>query len=270
MALPRILIVEDESITSYHLQTSLVRLGYDARWVVTSGEDAVAKAEQIRPDLVLMDIMLNGPIDGIEAAERIRSRFRIPTVFLTAYRTTVSCHAPSWPNHSVIFSSPFGRTSSAPPSRWPSTSMRWKNGCEKARNATGRLLNPKRKWCAVICLTAPSPSPMRHTAQFSRKIASRDPRALVHPNPSGGRPARTGKASSVIHGRQTRAVPRTPDRPAQRGDPLAAVDEPGHIRRPRKNTGVPRRGPGRLGQEESRRRPACKQSWFQQHRGKEP
>ena len=80
-----ILLVEDESIIAKDIRVSLQNLGYDVSAVVSSGEEAVEKSEEHRPSLVLMDIVLKGEIDGIEAASEIRSRFDIPVVYLTAY-----------------------------------------------------------------------------------------------------------------------------------------------------------------------------------------
>ncbi len=85
MAGERILIVEDESIVAKDIQNSLQTLGYLVPASVSSGEEAVTKAFELKPDLVLMDIMLKGQIDGIQAAEQIRSKIRIPVVYLTAY-----------------------------------------------------------------------------------------------------------------------------------------------------------------------------------------
>ncbi len=85
MAKPQILIVEDESVVALDLQSSLERLGYEAPVAVSSGEEAIAEAEEARPDLVLMDIMLEGDMDGVEAAEQIHERFKIPVVYLTAF-----------------------------------------------------------------------------------------------------------------------------------------------------------------------------------------
>jgi signal transduction histidine kinase/AmiR/NasT family two-component response regulator len=81
----RILIVEDEGIVAKDLQISLRSLGYTVCGVAVSGPEAVAKAESLRPDLLLMDIRLRGEMDGIEAARRIRARMDAPIVFLTAY-----------------------------------------------------------------------------------------------------------------------------------------------------------------------------------------
>ena len=81
----KLLIVEDEGIVALNIQRRLEGLGYCIVASVSSGEEAIAAAEQMNPDLVLMDIKLEGGIDGIEAAAQIRSRFQIPIVYLTAY-----------------------------------------------------------------------------------------------------------------------------------------------------------------------------------------
>jgi PAS domain S-box-containing protein len=81
----QILIVEDERIVADDVRMSLERLGYSACGIVSSGEQAVEKTRGMRPDLVLMDIVLEGKMNGIEAAEVIRSSFDIPIVYLTAY-----------------------------------------------------------------------------------------------------------------------------------------------------------------------------------------
>lgn len=85
MAEIKILVVEDESIVAEDIRRSLQKLGYDVPSVVASGEEAVKKVEEISPDLVLMDIMLSGEMDGIEAADKIRYNFNVPVVYLTAY-----------------------------------------------------------------------------------------------------------------------------------------------------------------------------------------
>ncbi len=80
-----ILIVEDESIIAEDMSDSLISLGYRVTDIVYSGEEAILSVAESRPDLVLMDVNLQGEIDGITAAEEIRSRFQIPVVYLTAY-----------------------------------------------------------------------------------------------------------------------------------------------------------------------------------------
>ena len=85
MANAQVLVVEDASIIAKDIQDILRRLGYAVPVVVSSGEKAIQKAAEMHPDLVLMDIMLKGDMDGVEAAQQIRDRFHIPVVYLTAY-----------------------------------------------------------------------------------------------------------------------------------------------------------------------------------------
>jgi len=85
MEKPRILVVEDEFIVAFELRTALEEMGYSVCGVVSSGEEAIEVAERERPDCVLMDVSVKGPVDGVEAALRIRSRLGIPTAFLTGY-----------------------------------------------------------------------------------------------------------------------------------------------------------------------------------------
>ncbi|WP_449246602.1 PAS domain S-box protein [Desulfarculus baarsii] len=79
-----LLIVEDEFIVAQHLRASLESMGYEVAGLADSAAEAVELAERLRPDLVLMDIFLAGPSDGIEAAMTIRRRLGRPVVFLTA------------------------------------------------------------------------------------------------------------------------------------------------------------------------------------------
>ncbi len=81
----KILIVEDEMITALDLRHQLHRLGYQVSAVAKSGEEAVRLSEELHPDLVLMDVNLEGAMDGIEASRRIQATARIPVVYLTAY-----------------------------------------------------------------------------------------------------------------------------------------------------------------------------------------
>ena len=80
----RILVVEDETIVSLDLQNSLKILGYKVVGAASNGPDAIAKAESARPDLVLMDIILKGDMDGVQTAEAIHARLNVPVIFLTA------------------------------------------------------------------------------------------------------------------------------------------------------------------------------------------
>ena len=85
MTAPRILIVEDDLVVARDIQNHLTRIGHTVVGLVARGEDALPLAIQSQPDLVLMDIRLDGGIDGIDAAQQIRDCCRIPVVYLTAY-----------------------------------------------------------------------------------------------------------------------------------------------------------------------------------------
>jgi signal transduction histidine kinase len=85
MTTGHILIVEDERITAKDLQLQLQQLGHAVPVTVASGEAAIQRVAESRPDLVLMDIHLTGEIDGIEAARQIWAEFRIPIIYLAAY-----------------------------------------------------------------------------------------------------------------------------------------------------------------------------------------
>jgi CheY-like chemotaxis protein len=85
MSAVRILIVEDESIVAKDVQKTLQGMGYDVPAISLSAEDALVKVQENRPDLVIMDIILSGEMNGIEAANLIRERHNIPVLFLTAY-----------------------------------------------------------------------------------------------------------------------------------------------------------------------------------------
>ncbi|MBL9136912.1 MAG: response regulator [Verrucomicrobiales bacterium] len=85
MSATRILIVEDEEIVAMDIEARLGLLGYEVAGNAATGERAVALAQDVRPDLVLMDIRLRGEMDGITAAGIIRHRFSLPVVFLTAH-----------------------------------------------------------------------------------------------------------------------------------------------------------------------------------------
>ena len=85
MAEAKIMIVEDEVLFAKDLKDLLESWGYTVPAIASTGEEAIEKAGEMKPDLVLMDIVLKDGIDGIEAADQIRTRFKIPVVYLTAY-----------------------------------------------------------------------------------------------------------------------------------------------------------------------------------------
>lgn len=82
---PRILIVEDEVIISDNLKGILELKGYEVVDIVITGKDAIDAAEKYHPHIILMDILLKGDMDGVSAAMEIKSRTRIPVIYLTAY-----------------------------------------------------------------------------------------------------------------------------------------------------------------------------------------
>jgi len=80
-----ILIVEDEKIIALDLQRRLERFGYSVVGMASDGAEAISLAISRSPDIILMDIMLAGSMDGIDAAKHIRAQLGIPVIFLTAY-----------------------------------------------------------------------------------------------------------------------------------------------------------------------------------------
>ncbi len=83
-----ILIVEDEPVVAKDIQLSLQRLGYRVPATATSGEEAIRKAVDMHPDLILMDIVLKGKMDGVETALQIQRKQDVPVIYLTAYADT--------------------------------------------------------------------------------------------------------------------------------------------------------------------------------------
>ncbi|MBF2057371.1 MAG: response regulator [Cyanobacterium sp. T60_A2020_053] len=84
----KILIVEDELIAAESLSVDLKKLNYEVIGIVTTGEKAIKKAQELCPDLILMDIMLKGKMDGITAAHHIYNELKIPIIYLSAYADT--------------------------------------------------------------------------------------------------------------------------------------------------------------------------------------
>jgi CheY-like chemotaxis protein len=81
----KILVVEDEGLIALNLSQALNRGGYDVVGIASSGEEALETLSRVTPDLVLMDIRLDGQMDGIEAATKVQSDFQLPVIFLTAH-----------------------------------------------------------------------------------------------------------------------------------------------------------------------------------------
>jgi PAS domain S-box-containing protein len=86
----RLLIVEDQNIIAWDLKTRLENLGYQVTAIAASGEQALQQVQDTSPDLVLMDIILKGALDGIESAARIRANFEVPIVYVTAHSDEVT------------------------------------------------------------------------------------------------------------------------------------------------------------------------------------
>ena len=84
-SLGRIMIVEDERIIADHIATRLERNGYTVAGILDSSKEALDQIPSLKPDLILMDIRINGDEDGIETANRVRERFDIPVIYLTAH-----------------------------------------------------------------------------------------------------------------------------------------------------------------------------------------
>lgn len=85
MAFARILIVEDEGIIAMAIKNSLESYGYQVCDTAFSGEEAIEKASRLQPDLILMDVILKGEMDGVTAAQIIYEKYRTPIIFLTAF-----------------------------------------------------------------------------------------------------------------------------------------------------------------------------------------
>lgn len=85
MSNTQILIVEDEILIAMGLQKQLENFGYFVVGIASSGDEAIAKVIELQPDLVIMDIIIHGDMDGIEVARRVQEQFKIPVIYLTAY-----------------------------------------------------------------------------------------------------------------------------------------------------------------------------------------
>jgi CheY-like chemotaxis protein len=81
----KILIVEDEMIIAEDLKRLLLKSGYDVTDIVTSGEAALNAVKESKPDLIFMDIVIEGEINGIDAAKQIHDKYKMPIIFLTAW-----------------------------------------------------------------------------------------------------------------------------------------------------------------------------------------
>lgn len=85
MASEKILIVEDERIIALRLEQTLTTMGYAVVGIAARGEEALRLAGTLQPDLILMDIVIQGEMDGIEVARQIQTTSKVPVIFVTAY-----------------------------------------------------------------------------------------------------------------------------------------------------------------------------------------
>ena len=81
----KIFIVEDEPVVAMALEDTLAQLGYSVAGTATNGNDAIVRIGESHPDLILMDIRIQGDMDGIETAEKVSALYNIPVVYLTAH-----------------------------------------------------------------------------------------------------------------------------------------------------------------------------------------
>lgn len=107
MSAAKILVVEDEGLTAMELQRKLKTWGYEVPSFAFSRKDAVRKAKEIKPDLILMDVMLKGQGDGIDAALEIKNIRDIPIIYLTAYGDVKTRKRAEFTNPNAYIIKPF-------------------------------------------------------------------------------------------------------------------------------------------------------------------
>lgn len=103
----RILIVEDELLVASDLEARLKQMGHQVLGIATTGEEAIALAEQHRPDVVLMDIQLAGLMNGQQAANIIQTAMPVPVIFLTAFVGMLASDAQLGSRENLFLSKPF-------------------------------------------------------------------------------------------------------------------------------------------------------------------
>ena len=106
---PRVLIVEDEILVADDLEWQLTRMGYEVLAVASTGAEAIALANDRRPDIVLMDIQLQGPMTGIEAAQVIRERTGASLIFVTAFAAVFLREPGEMQRPGICLSKPFSK-----------------------------------------------------------------------------------------------------------------------------------------------------------------
>ncbi|HEX4750791.1 MAG TPA: response regulator [Bryobacteraceae bacterium] len=110
MTSKRILIVEDELIVARDLQNILRRLGHRMIGQVANGPDAIRMAAESRPDLILMDLVLDGSMDGLETALEIARHRQVPIIYITANSNTIVCRPSKMVFPFLCVAKPFSAT----------------------------------------------------------------------------------------------------------------------------------------------------------------
>ena len=145
-AAKKILIVEDEIIIAEGLQRKLKTMEYDIIGIASSGEEAIKKIKENNPDLILMDIVIHGMMDGIETAAQIHSLFDIPVVYLTAYADEKTLQR-------AKITEPFGYLIKPFKERELQITIEislYKHEMEKKLKESERILREKNQWLAAV------------------------------------------------------------------------------------------------------------------------
>jgi len=103
----RVLIVEDEVIVADDLEWQLIQIGCDVTGIAASGEEAIALANQQRPEVVLMDIQLQGAMSGLEAARLIQQKTGAAIIFVTAFAAVFLRDPAQMQSPGICLSKPF-------------------------------------------------------------------------------------------------------------------------------------------------------------------
>ena len=102
----KVLIVEDEAIFAMSMRRVLTMLGHEACGVTSTGEEAVELAKRENPDLIIMDVTLKGRMDGIEAAQEIRSGCNVPIIFISGYQEAKLLEQAGSVEHTIYLTKP--------------------------------------------------------------------------------------------------------------------------------------------------------------------
>lgn len=103
----RLLIVEDEAIIAADLERAMVKMDFEVLDIVDTGEEAIRAAQELKPDLILMDIHLFGDLDGIDAAHQISKHTAVPIIFLTSNTDTATFNRAKLTQPHAFLSKPF-------------------------------------------------------------------------------------------------------------------------------------------------------------------